>query len=95
MSIISQVYEWDNRKDHLNQRKHGVSFEKARLAFEDPNRVIIEDLDHSEIESRYYCFGMVGFDILTVRFTMRGKAIRIFGAANWRKGRKIYEKENF
>jgi hypothetical protein len=29
-----------------------------------------------------------------VRFTVRGDAIRIFGAGYWRKGKKIYEQEN-
>ncbi len=33
-------------------------------------------------------------DIITVRFTYRGKKIRIFGAGFWREGKKIYEKEN-
>jgi hypothetical protein len=29
-------------------------------------------------------------EIITVRFTYRGKRIRIFGAAFWRAGRKKY-----
>ncbi len=32
--------------------------------------------------------------IMTVRFTYRGRKIRIFGAAFWRKGKKRYEEEN-
>ena len=31
---------------------------------------------------------------MTVRFTYRGKVIRLIGAGYWRKGRKIYEEEN-
>ena len=30
---------------------------------------IAEDLEHSQAEKRYYCFGKVGAEILTVRFT--------------------------
>lgn len=86
--------EWDSAKDKSNQEKHGVSFALAQLAFLDHNRVILEDLGHSLDESRYYCLGKVTDGILTVRFTYRKGKIRIIGAGFWRKGKKIYEKEN-
>ncbi len=82
--------EWDDDKDKQNQDKHGISFEFAQYAFADPNRIIAEDLNHSQKEKRYYCFGKVGDGIITVRFTYRGDAIRVIGAGYWRKGRKIY-----
>lgn len=86
-------FEWDAQKDRINQEKHDVSFETAQDAFFDPDRLIAEDTDHSATESRYYCFGLVNKDVLTVRFTYRGDEIRILGAGYWRKGRKQYEKE--
>jgi len=87
-------FEWDPAKDQLNRRKHGVSFALAQLAFLDPDRVILEDLDHSKSEARYYCLGRVSGGILTVRFTFRKSRVRIIGAGYWRKGKKIYEEEN-
>lgn len=87
-------FEWDERKNEENIRKHGVSFYRAQYAFADPKRVIAEDLEHSGSERRFYCFGKVQDGILTVRFTHRGNKIRIFGAGYWRKGKAIYEKEN-
>ena len=87
-------FEWDAGKDAENQWKHGVSFSLAQRAFADPDRVVAEDLAHSEAEKRYFCFGEVGQGILTVRFTYRGGVIRIFGAGYWRKGKAIYEREN-
>jgi len=87
-------FEWDEAKDCENQAKHGVSFELAQYAFADSNRVIAEDLKHSNTEKRYYCFGQVGEGILTVRFTFRGDVIRIIGTGYWRRGKKIYEEEN-
>ena len=87
-------FEWDDKKDATNQKKHCISFSFAQLAFADPDRVILEDLEHSTNEQRYYCLGEVAEGILTVRFTYREKVIRIFGAGYWRKGKKIYEKEN-
>jgi uncharacterized protein len=87
-------FEWDPNKDLENQKKHGVAFAEAQYAFADPCRVIAEDVNHSDQEQRYYCFGQVGGGILTVRFTYRETVIRIIGAGYWRKGKVIYEQEN-
>ena len=89
-------FEWDDTKNIDNQRKHGVSFDEAQYAFLDENRVIAEDLSHSQHEKRYYCFGLneQGNGILTVRFTYRSGHIRIIGAGYWRRGKKIYEQSN-
>ena len=84
--------EWDENKNKVNIEKHGVSFNEAQQAFLDPSRVIAEDLNHSQIEKRYYCIGRVNEEVITVRFTYRDDKIRIIGAGYWRKGRKIYEK---
>lgn len=87
-------FEWDPNKDLENQRKHGVAFIEAQYAFADPHRVIAADLNHSDSEDRYYCFGKVGDGIITVRFTYRQDLIRIIGAGYWRQGKAIYEGEN-
>ncbi len=87
-------FEWDPVKDAANQRKHGVSFEQAKRAFDDQHRIIAEDLRHSQQEGRLFCYGRTKNGILTVRFTMRGDVVRIFGAAYWREGRKIYAEKN-
>ena len=86
-------FEWDEKKNLLNQEKHGVCFLEAQYAFLDPNRIIAEDLQHSEQEKRYYCFGKINNEVMTVRFTYRKNIIRIIGAGYWRKGKIIYEKE--
>ena len=87
-------FDWDEDKDAKNQKKHGVSLTLAQLAFVDPKRVIAEDLSHGSGEQRYFCFGQVGAGVLTVRFTYREDVIRIHGAGYWRKGKRIYEREN-
>ena len=92
--MVKAGFEWDQKKDLENQQKHGVAFHLAQYAFADPRRVIAEDLQHSESEARYFCFGEVEAGILTVRFTFRGGVIRIFGAAYWRRGKAVYEREN-
>lgn len=87
-------FAWDEEKDKENQAKHHVSFSLAQHAFLDPHRIIVEDIEHSTQEDRFYCMGRVGKGIMTVRFTYRGSVIRIYGAGYWRKGRKLYEEEH-
>ncbi len=91
---MSKHFEWDEAKNEINQEKHGVSFEEATKVFSDVNRVVDIDDVHSVSEKRYHCYGMVNSSVMTVRFTYRGDKMRIFGAAYWRKGVKIYEKRN-
>ena len=87
-------FDWDDAKDKANQAKHGVAFGDAQFAFADPRRVIAIDESHSATELRYFCFGLVGGGVMTVRFTYRDEVIRIFGAGYWRKGKQIYEHEH-
>ena len=75
------VFEWDPRKNLDNINKHGVSFKEAQKAFFDHKRIIKQDVVHStKNEKRYFCLGKVKTKVLTVRFTIRKKTIRIFGA---------------
>jgi len=85
------VFEWDPVKDRINTAKHDISFSDACNAFLDPGRLIYKDLVHSTNEERFFCYGKIGQKVCTVRFTVRGNAIRIFGAGFWREGAKIYE----
>jgi len=87
-------FEWDEEKNKVNIEKHHISFYEAQRAFLDVSRVILRDLEHSNNEDRYFCLGKVEEYIVTVRFTIRNNCIRIFGAGYWRKGKKIYEKQN-
>lgn len=72
------TFEWDENKNSENIRKHKASFEKAQDAFFDINRMILEDVNHSFSEKRYFCIGKTDKGILTVRFTIRGQNIRNF-----------------
>jgi uncharacterized DUF497 family protein len=87
-------FDWDPAKDRENRLKHGIGFAEAQLAFADPRLVIAEDPTHSEAEPRFFCFGKIEADVLTVRFTYRSDVIRILGAGYWRRGKRIYELEN-
>jgi len=86
-------FEWDENKNAENIEKHDLSFYIAQKAFFDKKRIIESDTTHSQTEKRFLCIGDTGEGIATVRFVMRGEAIRIFGAGYWRKGKKEYEKQ--
>lgn len=86
------TFEWDEKKNAVNQKKHKVSFEEAQFAFSDKKKIIVVDSKHSKGEKRYFCIAKIRKGIITVRFTYRDKFIRIFGAAFWRAGKKKYIK---
>src|SRR6266700_8138295 len=44
------AFEWDNEKAWQNAFKHGITFQEAADSFLDPQRLIIEDITHSEHE---------------------------------------------
>jgi hypothetical protein len=54
-------FEWDARKAKRNDREHGVTFELARLVFDDPNAIDRLDLDEPD-EDRELITGLVGDD---------------------------------
>jgi hypothetical protein len=87
-------FEWDPEKNEANIETHGVSFEKATRAWLDPRRFVVRDKKHSSKEDRFFLFGRVEGEVLTVRFTRRGARVRIIGAGYWREGRYRYAQKN-
>ncbi len=49
-------FEWDERKNAENKRKHGVSFEEAQTVFYDDRAILIADPD--EDEERFLLLGL-------------------------------------
>ncbi len=85
-------FTWDAAKEKTNIHRHRIDFREALKAFADPRRIIARDDQHSHNEERLFCIGVINNRVATVRFTVRGRIVRIFGAGFWRKGRKLYEK---
>jgi uncharacterized DUF497 family protein len=52
-------YEWSERKNQENQRKHGISFELAALSFEDPGCLFSFDREDETGEPRWHAIGGV------------------------------------
>jgi uncharacterized DUF497 family protein len=56
-------YEWDERKNRANQRKHGgISFELAALVFDDENCLLGLDRVDENGEPRWHALGAVSIE---------------------------------
>lgn len=73
------TFEWDDSKNQINIRKHGIPFKIAARVFLDGNRVEFYDDIHSNNEDRYYVLGMVN-KVLFVVYTERDSNIRLISA---------------
>lgn len=51
-------FEWDENKNRINLRKHGVSFGEAKTVFYDDAALVIDDPEHSEEEERFIILGL-------------------------------------
>lgn len=91
---INTEFEWDGRKAERNALKHGITFELAAFAFDDPFALILDDEKHSVHEHRQWLIGDSGKKVVVVVFTVRPPEgnIRIVSArtAN-RRERRTYE----
>ena len=86
-------FEWDEKKNVSNKKKHGVSFEEAQTVFIDENALLIHDPDHSDEEDQFILLGLSSkFRILVVCYCYRksDEIIRIISA---RKATRPEQKE--
>ena len=80
---MSLRFEWDERKNAANVRKHGVSFTEAETVFADENALLLDDPGHSRDEERFILLGIgISLRVLLVFHCFReGRdVIRIFSA---------------
>jgi uncharacterized protein len=75
-----QFFEWDDSKAASNLKKHNISFEQARRAFDDPSVVMVDDEASSHNEDRYLAIGRFDGRLLTVSYTLRADRTRIISA---------------
>jgi uncharacterized protein len=89
-------FEWDDAKAAQNLANHGVSFEAAQLAFDDPFAVVREDRRQDYGEDRYILLGMVQDRLLAVSHAQRGARVRIISArlAEPRERRRYHEENS-
>lgn len=90
--ILNSMYEWDERKNKINQEKHGISFENAKRVFEG---LILKNADtrFDYNEPRFRAIGSVEDLIMVVIYTVREGLIRLISArlANQKEREAYYE----
>jgi uncharacterized protein len=88
------IFEWDDRKEAENQKKHNVSFEEAQTVFFDDDAIQFWDENHSQTEERFLMLGVSNrLRILLVVHCYREdeSTIRIISARKaTRNEKKIY-----
>jgi uncharacterized protein len=90
-------FAWDERKNRINRKKHGVSLETAILAFDDPYHLTRQDRE-VDGELRGQTIGMVnGVHVLLVAHTVSEdeEVVRILSARKaTRRERSRYAQSN-
>ena len=62
-------FEWDSRKALLNHRNHGISFEQAIRAFQDPFAIELIDERENYGEERVNLIGLSAGVLVHVTYT--------------------------
>ena len=78
---MDMEFEWDDKKDAENYRKHRLHFEDAKYVFCDSNRLERLDcsVENDNTEERWQNIGKIG-DVIFVAFTERKDKIRLISA---------------
>ncbi|MBE7072617.1 MAG: BrnT family toxin [Ruminococcaceae bacterium] len=76
------IFAWDENKNTLNKKNHGVSFEESKTVFYDENALLEYDESHSDNEDRFRILGYSdeGNLLLVVHCIREESVIRIISA---------------
>ena len=89
-------FEWDENKNQINQKKHGLDFAEAQTVFYDDDAIMFVDPEHSVEEERFLILGITEYERLCiVSHCYRGEdnVIRIISARKATKNEtKIYNR---
>ena len=83
------LFEWDETKNQSNIEKHGLSFEFAKLVFDD-DVITFEDNRYAYGEKRYITCGLLVNRLVVIVHTWRDEHVRII---SMRKGNKREQDE--
>lgn len=87
-------FEWDENKNTINLKKHGISFKDVESVFYDDAAILFDDPDHSIYEERFLIIGRSiakGVCIVSHCHRKEGDVIRIISARKaTKREREIY-----
>lgn len=52
------IFDWNENKNQINIKKHGIGFDEASSVFYDENAILFDDPIHSEYEDRFLLLGV-------------------------------------
>jgi hypothetical protein len=89
-------FDWDPEKAAENAAKHGISFDQAIKAFDDPQALFVADAEHSDGEFREKLIGATDDSgVVLVVFTERQRdVIRVISAREATKKEKYCYAKN-
>ena len=89
-------FEWDEGNQTKNWIKHQVSPSECEEVFFNLPLLLLNDVQHSQEEKRFYVLGKTNADRkLFISFTIRATKIRVISARDMsRKERQAYAKKN-
>ena len=56
--ITLYFFDWDENKNRINLKKHGITFEEASSVFFDDRAILFDDPEHSINEDRFLLLGI-------------------------------------
>ena len=75
-----KAFDWNEEKNAINKRKHGIGFEDAVFVFFDPLHIVVYDREHSAEEERWKAYGEICTELIVVSFTERSNATWLISA---------------
>lgn len=87
----NERFEWDDAKAASNEAKHGVTFDEARMVFDDPLAVEETDDAHDELRSVTIGMGSKGRLLVVVSTEREGRTRIISAREAERPERRRYE----
>ena len=87
------IFEWDDNKNTINIKRHGIDFHDAYLLFENPMLLKVDNRkDYGE--RRLIGLGLLFEVVVVIVFTKRGDAIRVISIRRANKNeRKVYQEK--
>ena len=79
-----RVFEFDNNKSHTNKEKHGISFDEAKLLWQDKNSLIVPAKTVGD-ENRFALIARLNSKCYVAIFTLRNNNYRIISVRRCRK----------
>jgi len=88
-------FDWDTGNERKSVEKHEISQLEAEQVFFNQPLLVVEDIKHSQMETRYHALGKTDdTNLLHITFTLRenNTLIRVISARKMhRKERIVYE----